>query len=53
MSTSPSPIKHTTLGRSILSVVGLFTSTGCYMADFNASHVYNPTWPPHAKYGQQ
>jgi len=50
MSTSPSPFTHITLGRSLLTIVGLFTSTACYVADFNETHVYNPTWPAHAKF---
>jgi hypothetical protein len=30
--------------------VALATSVGPYAADFNATHIYNPTWPPHAKF---
>jgi hypothetical protein len=39
-----------TPGKVLLSVVALFTSTGCYLADWSDSHVFNPRWPPHAKF---
>jgi hypothetical protein len=39
-----------TLGRIILSVIGLGTSIGGYIADWNETHVKNPTWPPHARF---
>jgi hypothetical protein len=37
-------------GRIILTVVGLFTAISPYVADWNSTHIYNPTWPPHAKF---
>ena len=39
-----------TPGKVLLSLVGLFTSTGCYFADWSDTHVFNPKWPPHAKF---
>ncbi len=36
--------------RILVSLVALATSVGPYAADFNATHIYNPTWPPHAKF---
>jgi hypothetical protein len=39
-----------TPGKIVLTAVALFTSTGCYLADWSDSHVFNPRWPPHAKF---
>ena len=39
-----------TPGRILLSLVAITTSTGCYVADWNTTHVFNPRWPPHAKF---
>jgi hypothetical protein len=39
-----------TVGRIILSIIGLGTSIGGYIADWNETHVKNPTWPPHARF---
>ena len=38
------------VGTILLSIVGLATSTGCYLADWNETHIHNPRWPPHAKF---
>lgn len=37
-------------GRTLLSLVALTTMVGGYIADWNETHVYNPRWPPHAKF---
>jgi hypothetical protein len=37
-------------GRIILCFTGLFTLISPYVADWNATHIYNPRWPPHAKF---
>ncbi|KAK8207139.1 hypothetical protein IWZ01DRAFT_355202 [Phyllosticta capitalensis] len=37
-------------GRILLTLVALMTSTACYIADWNESHIYNHTWPGHAKF---
>ncbi|KAJ9604562.1 hypothetical protein H2200_010675 [Cladophialophora chaetospira] len=44
----PSPAL--TPGRVLLILVGLETSIGPYAADWSASHVLNPRWPPHARF---
>jgi hypothetical protein len=38
------------IGRWLLSLVALFTIAGPYGADWNETHIYNPNWPPHAKF---
>jgi len=34
----------------IVTFMGLFTAISPYLADWNVTHIYNPTWPPHAKF---
>lgn len=38
------------IGRGLLRFVAIFTTIGTFHFDWNATHIYNPTWPPHAKY---
>ena len=38
------------LGKVLISVSALGTGVGVYIADWNESHIYNPAWPPHAKF---
>jgi uncharacterized membrane protein YfcA len=38
------------LGKVLISVSALGTAVGVYVADWNETHIYNPTWPPHAKF---
>ncbi|GME37805.1 hypothetical protein B0H19DRAFT_1163957 [Neofusicoccum parvum] len=44
MSPLPTP------GQTLLTLVALITSTGCFLADWNETHIHNPTWPAHAKF---
>lgn len=38
------------LGRPLLTLVGIVTTVGGFIADWNDTHVFNPNWPPHAKF---
>ena len=38
------------LGRILLVLSPLLTVAGSFAADFSKTHVYNPRWPPHAKF---
>jgi len=37
-------------GRVILTMIAVGTIVSPYLADWNATHIYNPLWPPHAKF---
>jgi hypothetical protein len=37
-------------GKVLISLVAAETAAGPYLADWNETHIYNPTWPPHAKF---
>ncbi|MBL1099302.1 DUF6640 family protein [Streptomyces coffeae] len=39
-----------TTGKVLLTLTSLVTLTGAYLADWNDTHIYNPNWPPHAKF---
>ena len=34
----------------LVTAVALFTSVSAYVMDWNVTHIYNPRWPPHAKF---
>lgn len=38
------------LERLAISLDGLVLTFGSVLADWNETHVFNPRWPPHAKY---
>jgi hypothetical protein len=41
---------HLTLASSLVTIVAVLTSCLAYIFDWNETHVYNPNWPPHAKF---
>ncbi|KAL3476296.1 hypothetical protein BJX99DRAFT_228239 [Aspergillus californicus] len=38
------------IGSTLITLVAITTSLGCYLADWNETHIHNPRWPPHAKF---
>ena len=36
--------------RSVFTALGLFLPVGAHLADYNATHIFNPRWTPHAKF---
>lgn len=47
---SSTPNSKWTTGKLLISFIGVFTALSPYIADWNKTHIYNPTWPPHAKF---
>ncbi|WP_033261638.1 DUF6640 family protein [Amycolatopsis vancoresmycina] len=43
-------MRRKSLGRALISLTSLVTAVGPYKADWNETHVFNPAWPPHAKF---
>jgi hypothetical protein len=44
------PNQTFTLGKFLITLTNLITTIGPYLADWNETHIHNPTWPPHARY---
>jgi len=38
------------IGKVLISASAVLGGVGPYLADWNETHIYNPTWPPHAKF---
>ncbi len=43
-------MKNLRVGAWIITLVALFTIVAPFVADWNATHIYNPRWTPHAKF---
>src|SRR3954465_12782308 len=43
-------LKKFPFGKVLISLSAVGTMVGAYAADWNETHIYNPTWPPHAKF---
>lgn len=39
-----------TPGKSLIALSTLCTGVGALVADLNRTHLFNPTWPPHARF---
>ena len=39
-----------TISTALISLLALFTAISPFLADFNATHVYNSAWPGHARF---
>lgn len=37
-------------GRVLFTINAVGLAVGGFIADWNATHIYNPNWPPHAKF---
>ena len=37
-------------GKILISIVAVYSAFGSYIFDWNQTHIYNPRWPPHAKF---
>ena len=38
------------VGKILISIIGLLLICGTWLADYNVTHVFKPDWPPHAKF---
>ena len=43
-------MKSLSIGKVLITLVALWSAGGSYIFDWNETHIYNPAWPPHAKF---
>ncbi len=43
-------LKDVTFGKVLISLTAAGTTVGPYIFDWNETHIFNPKWPPHAKF---
>ena len=43
-------MEATILGKALISATAVAQMVGPFIFDFNETHIYNPSWPPHAKF---
>lgn len=43
-------MKSISTGKIVVSIVAIYSAIGSYAFDWNKTHIYNPLWPPHAKF---
>lgn len=43
-------MRGTTLGKVLISATAVAQMIGPFVFDFNDTHIYNDSWPPHAKF---
>lgn len=43
-------MKRLSVARALFTVNAIGFAIGGFIADWNVSHVFNPRWPPHAKF---
>lgn len=43
-------MKTISTGKILITIVALWATGGSYIFDWNHTHIYNPRWPPHAKF---
>lgn len=46
----PSIPRRVSTGKVLISLVSTWTAVGSYVFDWNDTHIYNTSWPPHAKF---
>jgi hypothetical protein len=42
--------KKISVGRVLITLAALWSAGGSYIFDWNSTHIFNPNWPPHAKF---
>lgn len=43
-------MKAATVGKALITATAVGQMIGPYLFDFNETHIYNESWPPHAKF---